>query len=61
MGIIGGLLKVTGIVAGKVVEYGIKATGEVIGFAAEITNNDEFAKGTRNFTRGAGEFLGKGR
>jgi hypothetical protein len=60
LGIIGGLLKVTGMVAGKVVEYGIKATGEVIGFVAEVTDNDEFAKGTRDFTKGAGEFLGKG-
>lgn len=59
MGIIGGLLKVTGIVAGKVVEYGVKATGEVVGFVADVSNNDEFAKGARNVTKDVGEFLGK--
>lgn len=71
MSLMGSLLKGAGIIAGKGLELGIKATGEIGGTIAEykgdyklaknIRNNSKvIAEGTYECAKVGGEYLGKG-
>ena len=59
MGFMGKLIKGAGHVIGTTVEYGIKATGEVVGRVAEANDNYELAKKSRKLSNNIGEFLGR--
>lgn len=58
MGFLGKIIKGTGYIIGTTVEYGIKATGEVIGIVADAKDNYELAEKSRKLTNSIGEFLG---
>ena len=59
MGFLGGVIKITGKVAGKAVEYGIKGTGGIVAFVAQATENPELAAQSIKISGKAGESLGK--
>lgn len=58
MGLLGGIFKVTGKVAGLAVEYGIKATGATVALVAELNDNDELARKSRSLSAEIGEHAG---
>lgn len=58
MGFMGKLIKNAGSIAGTVAEYGLKATGEVIGMVAEAADKPELAEKSRKVSSGIGEFVG---
>lgn len=59
MGFIGSVIKLTGKVAGKTAEYGIKATGGVISIIADSTDNPDMAKKSIKISKEIGEFVDK--
>lgn len=58
MALLGKALKVAGKITGTALEYGLKATGEVVGMVAEGSNNYELADKSRKIGKDTGKFVG---